>query len=101
MLRIKKILLAALVAYLSLHAVSSLCEKTTGNYPSGLSISGDLVAQESKAPVAQSSKETNMAESPGAIYIVMSVVLIIWIGLALFIFSLDRKVAAIEKNLDS
>lgn len=33
------------------------------------------------------------------LYRVMAVVLIVWIGLAVFLFRLDRRVAAIEKEI--
>ena len=47
-----------------------------------------------------SSFETLMV-SGGKIYVVLAVVLIIWIGLVVFLFRTDRKIARLEEKVDA
>ncbi len=101
MLRSKRILIAALLALVSISIISALCREMPGNPSSGCISTGTVYAQDVKSPVAQNTADPSPAESSNAIYIVMSVVLIVWIGLAIFIFYLDRKVTRIEKNLNN
>ena len=98
MMRNKKILFIAFAAYCFIFAAGSLYREKRFEHAS---LSGALYAEDEKTPVKQNVPDLPQAESPRAIYIVMTTVLIIWIGLALFIFNLDRKVARIEKNLKS
>lgn len=35
-----------------------------------------------------------------AIYIVMVIVLIVWIGIFLYLFSLDKRIKKVEKEID-
>jgi CcmD family protein len=39
------------------------------------------------------------ANAPGILYQVAGVILVIWLGLALFLFRIDRKVAKLERSL--
>ncbi|EHQ29397.1 CcmD family protein [Mucilaginibacter paludis] len=50
---------------------------------------------------AQDNKGVEMADamrSSGKIYVVISVICIIFIGLAVYLFSIDRRLKKIEKN---
>ncbi|MBN1495809.1 MAG: CcmD family protein [Spirochaetes bacterium] len=54
-------------------------------------------AQEAKVEPAPA--ETPTADSSVVLYRVMGVVLIVWFGLAFFLFMLDRRVAALENEM--
>lgn len=62
---------------------------------SSRAFAGEIQKPEEKIP---SDKEITPG-SPATLYQVMGVVLFIWIGLALFLFRLDRKVSAMEKHI--
>jgi uncharacterized membrane protein len=51
------------------------------------------------AQTATPATETDFMNSNGKIYVVMVVVLIILIGLFLFIYSVDKKISQLEKQL--
>jgi CcmD family protein len=56
-------------------------------------------AQDSTAPVQVSPHEKEaQADAATALYRVMGVIMVIWIGLAAFLFVLDRRVAKLEKS---
>ena len=63
----------------------------------------DLYADEKITPVKSDTNENAInAEnqvSDNTLYKVMGIILIIWIGLAVFLFLLDRKVSSLEKDL--
>jgi len=54
--------------------------------------------QKPDAPVQ--SEKAQPADTSTDLYKVMFVILIVWIGLALFLFRLDRKIAGLEKELN-
>ena len=63
----------------------------------------DLYADEKSAPIKSDADEKAVkADHPGSdntLYKVMGIILVIWIGLAVFLFMLDRKVSSLEKDL--
>ncbi|MGC3945926.1 MAG: CcmD family protein [Chryseolinea sp.] len=53
--------------------------------------------------IASRAQEVEMADtmrSNGKIYVVVGVILVILVGLFAYLFSLDKKVSRIEKNLE-
>ncbi len=64
---------------------------------SDMTVITDLHAQETQqSDQAGGKDETRQPEQPTTLYQVMGVVLFIWLGLALFIFRLDRRVTKLE-----
>lgn len=56
----------------------------------------------SASAIAQESKEVEMADamrSNGKIYVVLAVILILFIGLLIYLISIDRKLTKLEKEL--
>jgi len=49
---------------------------------------------------AVSANDSNFMMSDGKIFVVMSVVVVILIGLFIYLFNLDRKITRLEKNKD-
>lgn len=55
------------------------------------------------SPLSGFSQEVEMAEqlrSSGKIYVVVAVISVIFIGLAIYLFSIDRKISKIEKEIE-
>lgn len=52
------------------------------------------------ANAQQSAEMADVMRSNGKIYVVVGVILIIIIGLFVYLFSLDKKVSRLEKNLE-
>jgi CcmD family protein len=51
---------------------------------------------------AQQSESVDMADalrSSGKIYVVVATIVIVFLGLAIYLFSIDRRLKKIEKNL--
>ncbi len=60
-----------------------------------------LCAQELQKPDKSAVQEKEARQDTSTtLYQVMGIVLIIWAGLAFFLFRLDRKVARLEKNIN-
>ncbi len=60
-----------------------------------------LLTLSSAAVFAQQSKSVDMADemrSSGKIYVVIAIICIIFIGLAIYLFSIDRRLKKIEKG---
>ena len=54
------------------------------------------------SPLLQAQQEVGMADtlrSEGKIYVVVSIILVIFAGIVAFLFSIDRKVARLEKRI--
>ena len=54
--------------------------------------------------LAQNSPEVEMADgmrASGKIYVVVAVLTIIFLGIALYLFLLDRKITKLERELDN
>lgn len=49
---------------------------------------------------AQEVEMADMMRSNGKIYVVVGIILIILLGLILYLFSMDRKLSKLEKELD-
>jgi CcmD family protein len=63
-------------------------------------VTADLYAQEIQKTDNEVNQDTSkQAEKSTTLYQVMGVVLFIWIGLAFFLFRLDRRVAKLEKKV--
>jgi CcmD family protein len=59
-----------------------------------------VFAQETVTSAQVTLPETNgPAESSTVLYQVMAVILVIWLGLGLFLFQIDRRVARLEKSM--
>ena len=59
-----------------------------------------LYAQEAVKPAGTLSPETDRpADTSTVLYQVTGVILIIWLGLAFFLFRIDRRVARLEKSM--
>jgi CcmD family protein len=48
---------------------------------------------------AQSGTDAGLMRSNGKIFVVMSVVVIIMVGLFIYLFSIDRKISRLEKEV--
>jgi CcmD family protein len=60
-----------------------------------------LYAQKYQKPdTSVQSEKAQPSDASTDLYKVMCVILIVWIGLALFLFRLDRKIAGLEKELN-
>jgi len=59
-----------------------------------------LFAQEAPDPERTIQQKTDRpADSSNVLYQVMGVILVIWLGLAVFLFRIDRKVTRLDKSL--
>lgn len=59
-----------------------------------------LFAQEAAEPMLISPPAPEQpADSPAVLYQVMGVILVVWLGLGLFLFLINRRVTRLEKNL--
>jgi CcmD family protein len=59
-----------------------------------------LYAQEAVKPAGALSPETDRpADTSSVLYQVTGVILIIWLGLAFFLYRIDRRVARLEKSM--
>jgi CcmD family protein len=59
-----------------------------------------LLAQDIQKPDnSLQTKKTQPSETSTDLYKVAGVILIVWIGLAFFLFRLDRKIARLEKDI--
>jgi CcmD family protein len=59
-----------------------------------------LLAQETDASTRVTTPEMGRpAESSNVLYQVMAVILVIWLGLALYLFLIDRRVTRLEKSM--
>jgi CcmD family protein len=62
--------------------------------------SASLYAQETAKPAADTAPVPDKpADAPGVLWQVMGVIMVIWLGLALFLYRIDRRVAKLEKSL--
>jgi CcmD family protein len=95
---IKAILPVILVLLLT---ISAAIQIDAGRYYSDAStVTTDLYAQEIHKPDNKANQDTSkQTEQSTVLYQVMGVVLFIWIGLAFFLFRLDRRVAKLEKQV--
>lgn len=53
-------------------------------------------------PVLQAQQEVGMADtlrSEGKIYVVVAIMLVIFVGIVAYLFSIDRKVSRLEKRI--
>lgn len=64
----------------------------------GIAFAQVQTVQQANLNAAQPEKEAP-ADAGVVLYRVMGVVLIVWIGLAVYLFSIDRKLSGIEKDL--
>lgn len=54
------------------------------------------------SPVLQAQQEVGMADtlrSEGKIYVVVAIMLVIFVGIVAYLFSIDRKVSRLEKRI--
>ena len=59
-----------------------------------------LYAQEATKPAADTAAEpARHADTSSVLYQVAGVILIIWLGLAIFLYRIDRRVTRLEKRL--
>jgi CcmD family protein len=61
-----------------------------------LSISLNLLAQQA---VEQAPTMADTFRSEGKIYVVIGVVLVVFIGIIIYLFNLDRKISKLEKEI--
>ncbi len=64
-------------------------------------LAGDVISKNEKLPEKTVQCERKkQCHNNGVLYKVMSVILIIWIGVSIYLFLLNRKVTTLEKKLD-
>jgi CcmD family protein len=99
---IKIVFLTALILCISSMALVSVPQyaalKSATPRFSGLCL---YAQEEGKNDQSAQTRKDGAADRAAALYKVMAVVLIVWIGIALFLFRLDRRLAALEKNIKS
>ncbi|WKN32878.1 CcmD family protein [Porifericola rhodea] len=62
-----------------------------------------MICASSIAAVAQAAEEIGMADTfraEGKIYVVVAVILLIFAGMVVYMFNIDRKLSRLEKELD-
>jgi len=59
-----------------------------------------LHAQTQKPDAPVQSEKARPADASADLYKVLCIILVVWIGLALFLFRLDRKISGLEKELN-
>jgi CcmD family protein len=74
--------------------------RSAGPFSHAPFVSASLNAQETAKPGADTAPvQDKPADAPGVLWQVMSVTMVIWLGLALFLYRIDRRVAKLEKSL--
>lgn len=67
--------------------------------PASSSTAYDTIWVQEEIPVQQPIGTEKVMLAEDKLYVVLAVVLIIWIGLAYYIFKTDRKILALEQSL--